>query len=55
MPDRRPRRATALRLHPRLWDALEHVKKTTGIPITWQLERAAAAWLKKHHKITVQF
>lgn len=51
---RRPRHATALRLSPQLWEALEKVKIKTGIPITWQLERAAVAWLKTHHRVSVQ-
>lgn len=54
MPRRRPRHVTALRLSPTLWDALERVKQSAGIPITWQLERAAVEWLKKQHRIRVQ-
>ena len=50
----RPRHVTALRLSPVLWEAMDQVRRTAGIPITWQLERAAVAWLKQTQRISVK-
>ena len=38
---------TALRLDPNVLDAMRRYKESEGVPVTIQIEKAVAEWLKK--------
>jgi len=42
-----PKELTAFRLDTDLLEALRRVKETDGIPVTTQIEKAVAEWLKR--------
>jgi hypothetical protein len=49
-----PQRLSAFRLPEEIIDGLQHIKERDGIPISEQVRRALAAWVKRKRGIRVR-